>query len=186
MEDNKIVDLYWLRDESAISKSEEKYSRYTMGIAMRILSNIEASEECVNDTWYIAWKHMPPDRPSLLKGYFGAIVRNLSINRVRDLARQKRGGGIAVAALDELLNCVAGSTTPESTIENSEITSALNRWLEGLPREKRVVFMLRYWHCYSIAEISERLYWSESKTNSALARLRKSLREHLRKEEIYL
>ena len=55
MEDKKIVDLYWLRSESAISETKTKYGKYCHTIAHNILCNIEDSEECVNDTYLRAW-----------------------------------------------------------------------------------------------------------------------------------
>ena len=48
MEDEKIVSLYWDRDEGAIRETEEKYDRYLTKIAYYILSNHEDSRESVN------------------------------------------------------------------------------------------------------------------------------------------
>ena len=39
MQDETIVDLYWKRDESAISETERKYGRYLSKIAYNILSD---------------------------------------------------------------------------------------------------------------------------------------------------
>ena len=50
MDDKKIVDLYWERDEDAIKETSSKYGRLCTYIANNILSNHEDSEECVNDT----------------------------------------------------------------------------------------------------------------------------------------
>ena len=50
MQDDKIVALYWQRDESAITETKNKYDRYLMKIAHNILSSFEDSEESVNDT----------------------------------------------------------------------------------------------------------------------------------------
>ena len=38
MEDSEIVDLYWDRDEAAISHTQEKYDRYLTKIAWNILA----------------------------------------------------------------------------------------------------------------------------------------------------
>lgn len=51
MQDEMIVDLYWKRDESAISETERKYGRYLSKIAYNILSDWEDSKETVNDTY---------------------------------------------------------------------------------------------------------------------------------------
>lgn len=50
MEDEKIIDLYWNRDQGAIGHTAEKYGSYCGRIAKNILLNKEDCEECVNDT----------------------------------------------------------------------------------------------------------------------------------------
>ena len=67
MEDQKIIALYHNRDESAITETDRKYGVYCRTIAMNILSVREDAEECVNDTWHIAWIRMPPEVPHSLR-----------------------------------------------------------------------------------------------------------------------
>ena len=50
MDDAKIVQLYWDRDERAIPATASKYGNYCISIAKNILGNCEDAEECVNDT----------------------------------------------------------------------------------------------------------------------------------------
>ena len=83
MEDERIVLLYWDRDEAAISESSMKYGAYCTSIAQNILKNPADAEECVNDTWLHAWNAMPPHRPSLLSTFLGKITRNLSFDLYR-------------------------------------------------------------------------------------------------------
>ena len=66
MEDSAIIDLYWAREERALSETDAKYGGYCRSIAHNILKNREDSEECVSDTWLHAWNAMPPQRPSIL------------------------------------------------------------------------------------------------------------------------
>jgi len=63
LEDARIVELYWERDEAAIAESSAKYGGYCYQIAFRILALREDAEECVGDTWLRAWEAMPPSRP---------------------------------------------------------------------------------------------------------------------------
>ena len=51
MEDTHIVQMYWDRNETAISESAMKYGTYCTSIAQNILRNPADAEECVNDTW---------------------------------------------------------------------------------------------------------------------------------------
>lgn len=51
MDDSAIVDLYFERDESAITETDKKYGEYCRTIARNILLSNQDAEECVNDTW---------------------------------------------------------------------------------------------------------------------------------------
>lgn len=83
MKDAEIVELYWQRDEKAIQETTQKYGAYLSKIAYNILSNLEYSKECVNDTYLAAWNSMPENRPSILSTYLGKITRQISIDRFR-------------------------------------------------------------------------------------------------------
>ena len=101
MEDSAIIDLYWAREERALSETDTKYGGYCRSIAHNILRNREDTEECVSDTWLHAWNAMPPQRPSILSSFLGRITRNLSFDRCRRQNAEKRGGGALPLALDE-------------------------------------------------------------------------------------
>lgn len=63
MNDQKIIELFWERHESAISVTAEKYGKYCHTIAYNILFNHFDAEECVNDTYLGAWNSIPPQKP---------------------------------------------------------------------------------------------------------------------------
>ena len=92
MEDARIVELYWERDEAAIAESSAKDGGYCYQIAFRILALREDAEECVGDTWLRAWEAMPPSRPGRLDTFLGKITRNLSLDRWRGPAAPPPGG----------------------------------------------------------------------------------------------
>ena len=54
MDDAKIVQLYFDRNEQAIPATADKYGNYCTSIAENILGNHEDAEECVNDTYFNA------------------------------------------------------------------------------------------------------------------------------------
>lgn len=78
MNDQKIIELFWERHESAISVTAEKYGKYCHTIAYNILFNHFDAEECVNDTYLGAWNSIPPQKPGNLTAFLGKIVRNLA------------------------------------------------------------------------------------------------------------
>ena len=181
MEDEKIIDLYWERDQVAIVKTEEKYGKYCGTIASHILSSPQDCEECLNDTWLAAWNAMPKARPTILSAFLGAITRNLSLDCYRKKHAAKRGSGQVPYVFEELHDCVSREE-PIHRLEEQELVQSLNRFLQALPREKRVIFVRRYWYMDSIAEIAECCAVSESNVKTLLFRLRQSLKVHLQKE----
>ena len=62
MEDTYIIDLFLRRDENAIKLVDKKYNAVCYSIAWKILTNRKDSEECVNDTWFAAWRYIPPQK----------------------------------------------------------------------------------------------------------------------------
>ena len=182
MEDEKIIELFWNRSESAISETAQKYGNYCYSIAYNILTNSEDAEESVSDTYMAAWKAMPPRRPSILASFLGKITRHLSIDRWRSRNRYKRGGGEIVLALEELEDCVADSQTVEMALERKQLAVVFNRFLDSLPEMERRVFLCRYWYLDPIADIAGYYGFSVSKVTSMLHRTRKKLRTTLEKE----
>ena len=63
MEDDKIIDLFWMRDQTAIQETNTKYGGKLQRLAIKILYSQEDAEESVNDTYLSAWNAIPPQRP---------------------------------------------------------------------------------------------------------------------------
>ncbi len=179
MEDEKIIQLYWARDEAAIPATAEKYGAYCGAIAGRILESPEDREECLNDTYLAAWNAMPPHRPRVLATFLGKLTRNLAINRAREQAAAKRGGGALPLVLEELGECVSGGESVEQALDRQELTRALNGFLATLPQEKRQLFLGRYWYMESVGELARRFGMTENRVSVTLHRLRGKLRRYL-------
>ena len=120
MDDNKIIELYLSRDESAIRETQEKYGAKLRQTAYRILENHEAAEECENDTYLKAWNSIPPHEP---RGYFFEfLVRIIKHEAIEEpklpegfnvLVKELQGLGLKVELRD------GGETTDADTaIEN--------------------------------------------------------------------
>ena len=69
MEDERIIDLYFERDESALSETASKYGAMIRQIAYNIVKNLPDSEECENDTYHVSWNKIPPERPKCLPAF---------------------------------------------------------------------------------------------------------------------
>lgn len=185
MEDEKIIQLLWIRSESAIAHMQQKYGRYCFSIAQRILNNREDAEECVSDTYLAAWNQIPPKRPNSLGAFLGRITRNLSISRWRSLSAQMRGGGEMALALEELAQCVAGPWDVAQELEKKELRTAIRTFCRELPQHERIIFLKRYYYLSTVPEIAAQTGFSQAKVKSSLHRTRSKLKKKLEKEALY-
>lgn len=182
MEDSRIVDLYWARDERAIAETQTKYARYLLTIAYNIVFDNEDSEECVNDTYMRAWNAMPDDRPEMLSTYLGKFTRNLAIDVYRKKNSMKRKDSEYALSIDELDECISGGNTVEEEIDRGLLTKAINEFLRSRSEEKRNIFIARYFYCDPTKTIAEKAGMKEVTVRSVLLREREALKEYLRKE----
>ena len=182
MEDFKIIELFFERNENAIRETETKYGRYLSKIAYNILFDSEDSKECVNDTYMKAWNTIPPQKPNVLSTFLGKIIRHLAIDVFRKKHAEKRGNSEFVLSLSELDECIPDKFSAEKVFEERELSESINRFLSSLSKENRDIFVCRYFYSDSIKEIASFFASSESKIKSSLFRSRKALKEHLEKE----
>lgn len=179
MDDNGIVQLYWDRNDQAISITSQKYGNYCKAIAKNILNSEEDAEECVNDTYLNAWNSMPTHWPEQLAIFLGKIVRNLSFNKYRHDHAEKRGGGEITLVLDELTDCVSDIDTVEQIIDRQELERAINVFVRSLPTEKRNIFVRRYWYADSVSNIASDYGVLQGTVSKTLERTRKQLKSYL-------
>ena len=185
-EDSKIIELFYARDEKAISETDSKYGRYCYSIAYNIIAVNEDCEECVNDTLVRAWNTIPPQNPKKLSSFLGRITRNLSLNKYYEKTADKRGSGQTAAVLDELSECISSGVTTEDVSDNNTLRRALNDFLCSLDPEKRIIFMQRYWYMMPVKAIAAEHSSTDSRIKMILLRTRNELKEHLIKEGITL
>ena len=182
MEDFEIVELYWDRNENAITQTDRKYGKYCRKIAFSIVNDREDMEECVNDTYLQTWNSLPPQRPERLSTYLGKICRNISINLYEKLTAEKRGGNETDACLDELSELIGGSSEVEEQLDLTVLTDLINKFLRRCEKQARTVFVQRYWYMMSVKEIAKENRMSDSNVKMTLSRTREKLKLYLEEE----
>ncbi len=179
LEDEKIIDLYWERSESAITETDIKYRSRCIYVARSVLNDISDAEECLNDTYLTAWNLMPPERPKFLSSFLFKIVRNHSLNKLRFNNNSKRKKDISFST-EELEECVDGNSSVEDKFDESEVVNAINEFLESLKKDRRYIFVRRYWYLDSIADIAGHCSMTEDNVMKILSRTRMQLKEYLK------
>ena len=183
MDEHRIIQLYWARDEAALVQTEERFGRLLYHIAWQILPDHQLCEECVSDSYLRAWESIPPERPRSLVAYLGRIVRNVALNRWRAERAQKRFHPEDVQ-LGELVDCLPSSSDTAAVAELRVVTDALNRWLGTLSAKDRILFVRRYWFGDAVKDLAASVGMRPKPLASKLYRLRVQLAEFLEKEEL--
>lgn len=184
LSDSEIIDLYWSRDEQAIMQTDIKYRAYLLTVAENILQDDLDSEECLNDTYIAAWNSMPPRRPNVLKAFLSTIIRRKALVVYRNSHRQKRIGNSQVISLTELGDIVTETEDRYTQSDVQNLTKILEKFVDGLDRKHRYVFLARFYIGKSIDEIAQTLGVHRSKVNRMLTLIRQSLRSILESEGI--
>lgn len=184
MDDKQIITLFQNRDESAIRELSNKYGWYCSRIAWNILENREDVEECVNDTWFSVWSYIPPHVPEVLSAFCGKIVKGIAIDRLRKRCAGKRADTHMANIAAETMCLNRAADFVEDIVKEEEILQAINEFLWKLDREKRDIFIRRYWYLDSIEEIAVRHGKSISSIKTGLHRIRRKLEKNLKERGI--
>ena len=182
MNDDRIIELYLMRDEEAIKLTAEKYGSRLRSLAYGIVNNRQTAEECENDTYLKVWNAIPPHEPrGYLYAFLARITRHVSLNCCRARDQLKRRAFICELS-SEMEQCIPSPDDSECLMDDAVLRNAINGFLGKLSEEKRNIFVRRYWYLDSVADISKRFDLSESKVKTTLFRCRRELRDYLEKE----
>ncbi len=185
MDDIKIIEMFFSRNERAIKETQKKYGEFMHYIAFNITGQNEDAEECVNDTYLKLWNSIPPQRPDYFKAYIGRIVRNAALSLYRKNKAAKRNCGVYVL-LSELEECIPSSDNVEEEVEANFLSTVISDWLRTLSEEDRALFIKRYWYGVSVKDIAAEFDISSNKLSSQLFALRKKLKEELTEKGVVI
>ena len=182
MDDSKIIELFFARNEDAIKHTDDTYGRRLFHLADNIVHNDQDAEESVNDTYMKAWDTIPPQRPEHFFAYIAKICRNFALKRI-DWQKAKKRNAEVVTLTQEMENCIP-DTYHDMEADERELGRILDAFLRTLTPENQMVFLRRYWYVDTIAEIAVRYGISESAVQMRLNRTRSKLAMYLAKEGI--
>ena len=175
MDDKIIIELFFARDEYAISLTKEKYGGYLTSLAFGILGDRQDAAECENETYLCAWNSIPPTNPRSLSAYLSKIIRNLSLNRLR--SDRHRIPLKMTVILDELSEVIPDSR--EEIADTIDLRDAMKSFVEGLEPTKRKIFIKRYFYVMGVNEIADDMGMRSGTVKSTLHRMREELRKYL-------
>lgn len=184
LSDEQIIDLYFAREERAIAETDKKYCEYLHTVAYSILANEQDAEECLQDTYLKTWNTIPPQRPQIFHAFLAKITRNLSLNRRRAAARQKRVPREACQPLDEVQEFLPDSHNVLRDLQSATVARIVTEYLDRTTERRMYVFVARYFFSLTVPQVAKRLDCSVSLVNKELAEIRRELRILLEREGV--
>ena len=181
MNDKEIVDALYRGEKAALNHVAERYRRLYTSILRQVLNNESDVEECANDCLLAVWDSIPPTRPDNLGAYVCKIARRIGINRYHHNTREKRGQGYTVL-LSELEEAIPDEEDCFASVECPSLGETISRFLTGIDRTSRILFVRRYFYMESVKSLAERFYLRENAVSARLHRTRRRLKAYLEKE----
>lgn len=179
MTDQERIAGLFRREESALAEIQRTYRAYAASIAVNILGSRESAEEICSDVWLLLWQSIPPNRPDNLRLYIGRLARNRALNCLESERAIKRSAvRVQLEELEECLPDRASILEPDAIA----LRELMADFLRQLPREKRLVFVRRYYYGDTVAEIAHRSGCKPSRITGILHRTRQELKSRLEQE----
>jgi RNA polymerase sigma-70 factor (ECF subfamily) len=116
-----------------------------------------------------------------LFAFLGKITRHLAIDECRKNTSQKRYA-LYCELTQEMEQCIPSKNNVEEAFAADELALSINAFLATCSEDQRNIFVRRYWYFDTVAEISKKYGYSQSKVKTALFRMREGLKQHLEKE----
>lgn len=184
LEDCDIVELYFNRDEAAISETDRKYGRYLYTIAYNIVHDRPDCEECLNDTYLGTWNAIPPTRPKVFQVFLSKIMRNVAVDKYRQRSASKRIPSELIVSLDEIGDTFSYGESLTEQDGVSVVAHVLNDYINSLDSRNQLMFVCIYYYFDKVEEISSMMGISERTVFRALAEMRNELKKRLESEGV--
>jgi len=165
-------------NEQAIETLVREYEAGVFRLALSILGDQAEANEVMQETFLSALRALPSYQE---KQSFKAWLYTIALNHSRSHLRKRKVMERLRSTLTAIFRVEAQrQVLPEEAAIQNEKEAAIWRSLNELDERHRIVVILRYFHEFSIAEISDILSVHEGTIHSRLHSAREKLRDALR------
>lgn len=173
-DDGNLLDRLRRGDPRAFEALVIAYQHRVFGVALRMLRNRAEAEEVAQEVFLRVHRAIADFRgEAKLSTWLYAIASRLCLNRLATGERR------AVREGEEALERLRADADPAAQVERAELEAALQRAIDELPGERRIVVVLRDVEGLAYEEIAEALELPLNTVRSRLHRARMDLKEKL-------
>jgi len=183
MDESGLISAAQQGDLDSFNRLVLAYQELIYNQAYRVMGETNAADDATQEAFIAAFRKLNTYRGGSFRAWLLRIVTNICYDELR---RRKRHPTTQLEPLDdageeiESPNWIADpSETPEETAERIELGQAIQRCIDGLPPEFRVVVALVDIQGLDYSEVSEVIGKPLGTVKSRLARARTRLRRCL-------
>ena len=170
-------------DKEAFARLVDETSGHIYRVAIQITGNSLDAEDVLQETYLKAFRALPDfeDRSSLTTWLYRIAVNEalMSIRRRKPQALSVDEGSSDSDAESDGMEIVDFCCLPEGELLSGEARRFMDKAIQQLPANLRVVFVMRDLERLSIQETAEALGLSENNVKTRLLRARLRLRQEL-------
>lgn len=189
--DEELVSRAAAGDAVAFSDLVVRHQDHIYGLAVRLLRDPAEAEEVVQEAFLVALEKLSTFRGDAAFGtWLHRVAANAALMRLRK--KRRAPDGLVEEPVEELLPRFDGqghlivqgpahdwSKQADEQLADQQIRSAVQRAVQNLPEEYRIVFLLRDVEGFSSEAMAEQLGISVAAVKSRLHRARLALRQKL-------
>ena len=147
-------------------------------LAKRLLVSTEEAEDATQEVFVKLWsKNEQLATYSSVEAFAMTITKNYCLDQLKS----KRAGNLQIAHL----NYTDRQPSLQQQVEDSDTLSWVEKIINNLPEQQRLIIQMRDVEQYEFAEISKVLNMNETAIRVALSRARKTIRENIIKTHHY-
>ena len=147
-------------------------------LAKRLLVSTEEAEDATQEVFVKLW-----NKNESLAAYLSieAFAMTMTKNYCLDQLKTKRAGNLQIVHS----NYTDRQPSLQQQLEDSDTLSWVEKMINDLPEQQRLIIQMRDVEQYEFAEISKILDMNETAIRVALSRARKTIREKMTKTHLY-
>ncbi len=147
-------------------------------LAKRLLVSTEEAEDATQEVFVKLW-----NKNESLAAYSSieAFAMTMTKNYCLDQLKTKRAGNLQIVHS----NYTDRQPSLQQQLEDSDTLSWVEKMINDLPEQQRLIIQMRDVEQYEFAEISKILDMNETAIRVALSRARKTIREKMTKTHLY-
>lgn len=179
IEDSQLVALTLSGNARAYEAIVRRYQKLVYNVLYQMFHDHETAADITQETFMKAFKALPTFRKeSPLKPWLLRIATNSGLNVIRS-AKSKYHDSLDSMLEENPLDEPSSGQNVESEVEWRLSQAMLNDALMALPARHRHIFLLRYQHDLSYADIATVMEEPETTIKSMLFRIREKLKKML-------